>query len=95
MIVSLPFRSARPRVGGDQGHAVGLAAGLIISTHAPTWGATQSPCRSGTASTDFYSRPRMGGDYSNSVSILFPLNFYSRPRVGGDTLPKHHRAQVL
>ena len=26
----------------------------------------------------------MGGDYSNSVSILFPLNFYSRPYVGGD-----------
>ena len=33
---------------------------------------------------NFYSRPRMGGDYSNSVSILFPLNFYSRPYVGGD-----------
>ena len=40
LIVFLPFRSGRPRVGGDQGHAVGLAAGLIISTHAPRMGAT-------------------------------------------------------
>ena len=68
MIVFLPFRSGRPRVGGDQGHAVGLAAGLIISTHAPAWGRPVNPLDVNCAEY-FYSRPHVGGD-------AYPLETY-------------------
>ena len=68
MIVFLPFRSGRPRVGGDQGHAVGLAADLIISTHAPAWGRPVNPLDVNCAEY-FYSRPHVGGD-------AYPLETY-------------------
>ena len=83
LIVFLPFRSGRPRVGGDQGHAVGLAAGLIISTHAPAWGRPVNPLDVNCAEY-FYSRPHVGGDAFRLPLTLSTLYFYSRPHVGGD-----------
>lgn len=61
LIVFLPFRSGRPRVGGDQGHAVGLAAGLIISTHAPAWGATRGLKVIAPTKEPFLLTPPRGG----------------------------------
>ena len=34
--------------------------------------------------TDFYSRPRVGGDYDWLEGVNMDDYFYSRPRVGGD-----------
>lgn len=84
MIVFLPFRSGRPRVGGDQGHAVGLAAGLIISTHAPAWGRPVNPLDVNCAEY-FYSRPHVGGDDVYQMKIDEMKEFLLTPPCGGQS----------
>lgn len=57
---------------------------IIISTHAPAWGATCTLYNRETEKMNFYSRLREGGDSCWWTATDKPTYFYSRPRVGGD-----------
>ena len=63
--------NSRPRMGGD--HAISSSKiVIVVSTHAPAWGATTSSA-STSPQYSFNSRPRMGGD----GYIRFPLKYYA------------------
>ena len=70
-------------MGGDT-ESEGAGMNEIISIHAPAWGATWKNALNAPPSTDFNSRPRVGGDINRPFVVFARRNFNSRPRVGGD-----------
>ena len=73
----------RPRVGGDSvGHVAGET--VLVSIHAPAWGATPS-IASIVRADGFQSTPPRGGRLGPApLGTTCPLGFNPRPRVGGD-----------
>ncbi len=76
----------RPRVGGDRSLADHRS--VIVSIHAPAWGATPWHVRGRWPSRRFQSTPPRGGrlDESRGRSPERREGFNPRPRVGGDRL---------
>ncbi len=68
----------RPRMGGDYNKAQNIVSKIVVSIHAPAWGATL-PAVDSFSFSSFNPRPRMGGDQIleklqayDSVSIHAP-----------------------
>src|SRR5690606_32765976 len=74
----------RPRMGGDVHTFSFLNDSILVSIHAPVWGATSKLTTSWGSTSCFNPRPRMGGDdriWNNKQQLL---GFNPRPRMGGD-----------
>jgi len=85
----------RPRMGGDLSMAFTLVASIVVSIHAPAWGATAvaRPARGWWLC--FNPRPRMGGDYGKQSQCGWADGFNPRPRMGGDTNSSNVMAVML
>ena len=72
-------------MGGDATQGI-FAPVLIVSIHAPAWGAT--PDNNGRLSPPgrFNPRPRMGGDITRHTEPCEGRCFNPRPRMGGDAI---------
>ena len=70
-------------MGGDLHVRQGDERVLVVSIHAPVWGAT-SPLDLNETTLAFQSTPRMGGDFPTEHVRTPPLCFNPRPRMGGD-----------
>ncbi len=75
----------RPRVGGDQSRPDDLKP-VLVSIHAPAWGATQLRCRCAHAEGVSIHAPAWGATHLGN-SHPRKVCFNPRPRVGGDTRP--------
>ena len=72
-------------MGRDQLDQIGEYSILIVSTHAPAWGATQLfACKDDLSS--FNPRARMGRDRGNLVLENLLYCFNPRARMGRDAL---------
>ncbi len=69
-------------MGGDQGRP-NCQQRLIVSIHAPGWGATSAPRRSSAARRRFDPRPRMRGAPTGRSQVTTPRPFRSTPPDGG------------
>ena len=78
------YFNSRPRVGGDFTHSVRIVTTLLISIHAPAWGATK--CYHAIFTGKFISihAPAWGATILPRKSEWRLTDFNSRPRVGGD-----------
>ena len=77
------FLLTPPRGGRQSKHGTGGLT-MAISTHAPAWGATELITSTINRSTNFYSRPRVGGDLFVMLPLpLFLLIFLLTPPRGG------------
>ena len=79
-------------MGGDCLGGPVLLGGLIVSIHAPAWGATRHSAGGSAPSRCFNPRPRMGGDLPNSLRRTSPSVFQSTPPRGGR--PPRRRARI-
>ena len=83
-VFSTRYFYSRPRVGATCPYRTWPVT-IAISTCAPAWGATYPFPQFGHCAANFYSRPRVGGDFPAQPNYPFLChNFYSRPRMGGD-----------
>ena len=57
---------------------------LVISIHAPVWGATLVSPSCSFVLANFNSRSRVGSDMAVGLIIKFQIDFNSRSRVGSD-----------
>ena len=66
----------------------------IISTHAPAWGATWSRRARCPSARNFYSRPRVGGDFRSEHSVLGQGISTHAPAWGATAIFHKHQAGV-
>ena len=78
----------RARVGRDDSRRV-IPAGGGVSIHAPAWGATGLPFRSGRCPRRFNPRARVGRDLVSPSTKSTGRGFNPRARVGRDVLFLH------
>ena len=81
---AIPISTHAPAWGATCMSSRSVRTARKISTHAPAWGATPADDTARRCPSDFYSRPRVGGDSRRYPCPPRRRNFYSRPRVGGD-----------
>ena len=92
MLPGFNFNS-RPRVGGDTCIWLLLVL-LVISIHAPAWGATDAFSRHAYNTAYFNSRPRVGGDTTMTNGDKIRSIFQFTPPRGGRQLGESRYCEV-
>ena len=77
---------SRPRVGGDTVIGDVAEVQLVISTHAPAWGATTAKVLHQQPKIISTHAPAWGATRASKAPSINTADFYSRPRVGGDAV---------
>ena len=79
----MPFQSTRPR-GARLNDLEARYMELIVSIHAPAWGATATGRRSPAIDSGFNPRARVGRDICGFQDVPDFRSFNPRARVGRD-----------